>query len=468
MKKDDLIKLVREEMQSFLKEAPKGDNSAIEKSVSAAFKKMGLKVVKIDANAFGIGTPKVDVTFKDLSYGGGDEYDIMNDYNDEYREDGDVVFMDVSSDERNPNKLYFYIDKKESNLSEGSAPAVNKLVQSMSKLSAADADDLEDMTAVQTKALAKIGVEVSKKFPKLTNKEILEYLYGIWDSSWRSSYTHEYSQKFYDDDKYTKAWTAHAKDFARNHHWSISEAKTKIDDQGSAQDYYGVTSDIIETWDSTETITRDIAAFLKAAHGTAGKPGSQHGGGQLVQDIIKAMMAGINKSRYLVNTDRFSHKVKPDYHESYLGSVDKNESLKEDTINKFNIATSTSGYGPKISPALLKKIMPKTAATMEEAEDQLSKFEGGPMFRHSQTFFVSPKRGESLAVAPGSDTKGKLTYYLGQGQFWLRKEDVNVTFLLIKDVTDPSNEKKMGWALVDTDVFLKECEQLFDIVKKRS
>lgn len=93
------------------------NNADIEKAVAAAFKKMGLKVVRVDANAFNtMKTPSVEVHFKDLSYGGGDEYDIMNDYNDEYRKDGDVVFMDVSANTANPNLMIFYIDEKESRL----------------------------------------------------------------------------------------------------------------------------------------------------------------------------------------------------------------------------------------------------------------------------------------------------------------------------------------------------------------
>lgn len=146
---------------------------------------------------------------------------------------------------------------------------------------------------------------------------------------------------------------------------------------------------------------------------------------------------------------------------SQLVSIIKEEIskvLKEYTANNFKMKTATSGYGPKINASVFKKLMPKSAASMSEAEDHLSKFEGGRMFVHSLTTYVQPIKGDGE----------KPTYYLGQSQYYLNSEKVNVTFVLIKDVTDPQNEKKLGWAFVDTDIFLNECRALFDEVKKPS
>lgn len=124
LKMNERVRRIQKEIKKFgLKEIQtsiqenEAKNAAIEKKVSAAFKALGLKVVKIDSNAFGLSSPNVEVEFKDLSYGGGDEFDIMNDYNDEYpHAPGDLIFSDVTVDTSNPNKLIFYIDKKESNL----------------------------------------------------------------------------------------------------------------------------------------------------------------------------------------------------------------------------------------------------------------------------------------------------------------------------------------------------------------
>ena len=110
MKQSEFRKLIREEIKKVLSEAQ--PNSAdVEKKVVAAFKKMGLTVKKIDSNLSGLSSPNIEVWFKDLSYGGGDEYDIMNDYNDEYRDEDGIEFTDVSTDARDKNKLYFYISK---------------------------------------------------------------------------------------------------------------------------------------------------------------------------------------------------------------------------------------------------------------------------------------------------------------------------------------------------------------------
>lgn len=124
LKMNERVKRIQNEIKKFgLKEIQtslqenEAKNAAIEKQVAKVFKALGLNAVKVDANAFGISAPNVEVTFKNLSYGGGDEYDIMNDYNDEYpHPPGNVIFSDVTTDTKDPNKLIFYIDKKESNL----------------------------------------------------------------------------------------------------------------------------------------------------------------------------------------------------------------------------------------------------------------------------------------------------------------------------------------------------------------
>lgn len=113
--------------------------------------------------------------------------------------------------------------KLKSLLKEAKAPEASKLVQALGRLPEADKDYLEDMTPTQIKELAKIGVEVTSKFPKLSPTEVLEYLYGVFDSSWRGSYTHEYSAKFYDDDMYTSQWKKHANSFSK-----IQESKKTV------------------------------------------------------------------------------------------------------------------------------------------------------------------------------------------------------------------------------------------------
>lgn len=124
VKMNERVKRIQKEIKKFgLKEIQtslqenEAKNVAIEKQVAKVFKALGLNAVKVDSNAFGLSAPNVEVTFKNLSYGGGDEYDIMNDYNDEYpHEPGSVIFSDVTTHPNDPNKLTFYIDKKESKL----------------------------------------------------------------------------------------------------------------------------------------------------------------------------------------------------------------------------------------------------------------------------------------------------------------------------------------------------------------
>jgi len=93
----------------------------------------------------------------------------------------------------------------------------------------------------------------------------------------------------------------------------INEVDTNLDvivqDQGYAQDYFGITSDITETWDSTDTITKDIIGYLTAAHQSAGgsEMGSTRAGGpKLVKQIMDAILKGIEKSKPLLRKERGS------------------------------------------------------------------------------------------------------------------------------------------------------------------
>lgn len=137
--------------------------------------------------------------------------------------------------------------------------------------------------------------------------------------------------------------------------------------------------------------------------------------------------------------------------------------LNEYTLNSFDVDAQVEGYGNQIDPSLLSSLLPESAQTATESEERLRSFEGGEMWVHSQVFYCVPK---------GQD--GPL-YYFGQSQYYLRNETVNVTMLLIKEVPninwisqDRDKVKNLGWALVNTDIFLREARTLYDIVKKIS
>lgn len=85
----------------------------------------------------------------------------------------------------------------------------------------------------------------------------------------------------------------------------LSETNTKVQDQGYANDYYNISSDITETWINTETITKDIIGFLQAAHATAGTA-STIGGPKLVKEVMNAILKGIEKSKPLLRKERGS------------------------------------------------------------------------------------------------------------------------------------------------------------------
>ena len=142
--------------------------------------------------------------------------------------------------------------------------------------------------------------------------------------------------------------------------------------------------------------------------------------------------------------------------------------LKEYSANNFSFDRQTSGYGNPINPSILSKLLPKTAQTTKEAEERLKSFEGGQMFMHSQVFYGKPN---------GNRPDRPLLYF-GQTQYWLHSpKNVNVTMLLINDVTEDGTEyksrserkaKELGWAFVSTDVFLKEMQVMYEVVKKSS
>ena len=141
--------------------------------------------------------------------------------------------------------------------------------------------------------------------------------------------------------------------------------------------------------------------------------------------------------------------------------------LKEYTINSLNVGNQTQGYGKPIKSSLLSKILPKSAQTTKEAEERLRSFEGDQMYVHSQVHYVKPN----------GNRPDRPMFYFGQSQYYLKNENVNVTMLLIHDVTEDGTEYKspserkakvLGWAFVDTDVFLKEMKTLYEVVKKVS
>ena len=140
--------------------------------------------------------------------------------------------------------------------------------------------------------------------------------------------------------------------------------------------------------------------------------------------------------------------------------------LKEYSTNSFNLDATTKGYGKEINMSLLSKILPKSAQTSKESEERLKTFEGGTMFVHSQVYYVKPN----------GNRPDRPLFYFGQSQYWLKDKDVNVTMLLIYDITEAgldwhnnmSKVKKLGWAFVDTNVFLKEMKTSYEIIKKAS
>ena len=136
----------------------------------------------------------------------------------------------------------------------------------------------------------------------------------------------------------------------------------------------------------------------------------------------------------------------------YEQFVNKSLKLNEYTHNNF----SMEDINNKVSYRFFDKLMPKTSETEDEAVNRLKPYIDKRMFMHVQYFIVKPKNDD------------KITFLLHQKQYWLRDSDVNVTLLSIDDYTDPDNRTDLGSIYVDTKVFLKECEEVFKIEKRKS
>ena len=121
-----------------------------------------------------------------------------------------------------------------------------------------------------------------------------------------------------------------------------------------------------------------------------------------------------------------------------------------------------------IDTNLFKKLMYKTALTMPDASDRIKEFQGGEMFVHYQYHDVKPN----------GNSDDRKTYRIHQSQYWLSDarlsslgkpgEEVNITLITIKDITNSINVMDLGTAYVDTKVFLNELKVAFETIKKIS
>ena len=148
----------------------------------------------------------------------------------------------------------------------------------------------------------------------------------------------------------------------------------------------------------------------------------------------------------------------------------KKAKLYEDFINEI----SDDYFEPvllsnrdKVDMRLFKKLMPKTARTVKDAETRIQTWKGGTMFTHFQYFIVEAK---NLLAKP--------KYRFHNSQYWLndtqlgwmgrKGEKVNITLLTITDITDPENEERLGEIYVNTDVYLKEHRVVFNEIEHQS
>ena len=142
------------------------------------------------------------------------------------------------------------------------------------------------------------------------------------------------------------------------------------------------------------------------------------------------------------------------------------ESMNESTLNRFT--PNTIDRVTAIDEKFFKSLMPKTAATAEEAMERIWQYEGNTMFAHYQYFVVKPN----------GNKPDRPTYRIHQEQYWLNeyqmkmqgrdpKESVNVTFLTIFDITD-GQDIRLGQVFVDTDVFLDEYKRVFEVISTQS
>lgn len=145
------------------------------------------------------------------------------------------------------------------------------------------------------------------------------------------------------------------------------------------------------------------------------------------------------------------------------GKFIKESLLNESTLKRF--VPNTIDRATAINEKFFKSLMPKTAATAEEAMEKIWTFEGNTMFAHYQY----------IVVKPNGNKPGRPTYRIHQIQYYLNdyemklqgrdpKESVNVTFLTIFDITD-GQDIRLGQVYVDTKVFLDEYKRVFEITE---
>jgi len=148
-------------------------------------------------------------------------------------------------------------------------------------------------------------------------------------------------------------------------------------------------------------------------------------------------------------------------YEDFSGSV-----LNEMTINRFD--PKELDVENEIDPAFFASLMPKTAATVDEAERRVFSFYGSTMFVHYQYF----------DVRPNGNSPDRPTYRIHNSQYWLndyqlmmqgrKGEKVNVTLLSITDISDRDKENHLGMVYVDTDVYLQEQKVVFETLNHKS
>ena len=144
----------------------------------------------------------------------------------------------------------------------------------------------------------------------------------------------------------------------------------------------------------------------------------------------------------------------------------ENEILNEVTYNNFT--PPVLDVLDQVDEDFLKKLMPRTAQTTDEAMERIWDFEGGTMFVHFQYFDVKPH----------GNSPDRPTYRIHNSQYWLndyqlimqgkKGQNVNVTLLSIKDITDPENVEDLGAIFVDTKVYLDEQPRVFEILNRQS
>ena len=110
----------------------------------------------------------------------------------------------------------------------------------------------------------------------------------------------------------------------------------------------------------------------------------------------------------------------------------------------------------ELPAGMFKKLMPKTAATTEDAKARIESYVGKPMFTHVQYF----------EVQPNGNTPNRPTYRLLQHQYYYKGTEVNVTAVTVIDITE--GEQRLGQVYVDTKVFLEEVPVVFNVLKRAS